>query len=307
MDAHIRDLRYFVAVAEELSFTRAAAERLYIAQPSLSRQIRRLELSMRATLFERDRRTVSLTAAGAALLPEARRIIEQWEGAQRAVAAARADRILVIGFQTRIGRGLVPSIRETLPEWDLRFRQVAWSDPTVGLGDRHVDVAIAWLPLPDTGEYDWTVVSTEERWVALPAAHRLASRAEVEFAELAEEPFVAFPVSAGPMRDFWLAGDQRSAPAVVGAEAETAEEAFELVASGRAVVLVSAGNAELYGRDDVVSRPVAGLPPSRLAIVWRRDDRREAVRALVEASVRCLCGSSGSPATGSSQAPRGGR
>ncbi|MGN9838444.1 LysR family transcriptional regulator [Nonomuraea sp. H19] len=290
MDAHIRDLRYFVAVAEELSFTRAAAERLYISQPSLSRQIRQLELSMRAKLFERDRRTVALTAAGAALLPRARQIIEQWEGAQRAVAAARGDRILVVGFQTRIGRGLVPSITSALPDWELRFRQVPWRDPTVGLGDGQADVAIAWLPLPGDGEYDWTVVSTEDRWVALPTGHRLAAHAKVDFAELAEEPFVALPVSAGPMRDFWLAVDQRSAPAVVRAEAETAEEAFELVASGRAVVLVSAGNADLYRRDDVVCRPVAGLPPSELAIAWRRGDRRPAVRALVSEFIRCMCG-----------------
>ncbi|MBE1590662.1 LysR family transcriptional regulator [Nonomuraea angiospora] len=288
MDAHIRDLRYFVAVAEELSFTRAAAERLFISQPSLSRQIRQLELSLRAKLFERDRRTVALTAAGAALLPEARRIIEQWEGAQRAVAAAREERMLVVGFQTRIGRGLVPSISSALPGWDLRFRQVPWSDPTVGLGDGQVDVAVAWLPVPGH-EYDWTVVSTEERWVALPADHPLAARPEVTLADLAGEAFVALPVSAGPMRDFWLAGDQRPAPAVVGAEAETAEEAFELVASGRAVVLVSAGNAELYRRDDVVSRPVVGLPPSRLAVVWRRGDRRQAVRRLVDAFVTCMC------------------
>ncbi|MEV0234219.1 LysR family transcriptional regulator [Nonomuraea sp. NPDC050786] len=291
MDAHIRDLRYFVAVAEELSFTRAAAERLFISQPSLSRQIRQLELSLRARLFERDRRTVTLTAAGAALLPEARRIIEQWERAQRAVAAAREERTLVVGFQTRIGRGLVPSISSALPGWDLRFRQIPWSDPTVGLGDAQVDVAVAWLPMPGHGEYDWTVVSTEERWVALPAGHPLAARPEVALSDLAEEPFVALPVSAGPMRDFWLAGDQRSKPAIVGAEAETAEEAFELVASARAVALVSAGNAELYRRDDVVSRPVAGLPPSRLAIVWRRSDRRQAVRTLVEAFVTCMDGS----------------
>ncbi|GAA3218571.1 LysR family transcriptional regulator [Nonomuraea helvata] len=285
----IEALRRFVVVAEELSFTRAAADRLFISQPSLSRQIRQLELSLRARLFERDHRTVTLTAAGAALLPEARRIVEQWESAQRAVAAAREDRTLVVGFQTRIGRGLVPSISSALPCWELRFRQVPWHDPTVGLGDGQVDVAVAWLPVPDTGEYEWTVVSTEERWVALSASHPLATRPEVTLSDLTEEPFVAMPASAGPMRDFWLAGDQRSKPAVVGAEAETAEEAFELVASGRAVVLVSAGNAELYRRDDVVSRPVAGLPPSRLAIVWRRSDRRPAVRTLVEVFVTCMC------------------
>lgn len=288
MDAHIRDLRYFVAVAEELSFTRAAAERLFISQPSLSRQIRQLELSMRATLFERDRRTVKLTPAGEALLPLARRIIEDWQGAERAVAEAQRDnRTLVVGFQTRIGRGLVPSMAEHLPDWGLRFRQIPWSDPTVGLASRQVDVAIAWLPVP--GDLRYRVVSTEPRWVALPAAHPLAAKPEISLGDLLDEPFVALPATAGPMRDFWLAADERDRPPVIGAEAETAEEAFEAVAAGRAVTLVSAGNAELYLRDDVTARPVTGLSPSRLAIIWRADDRRPVVRVLVEAFIRCLC------------------
>src|SRR5690242_17325101 len=106
MDVHVRDLRYFVAVAEDLSFT-SAAGRLFIAQPSLSKQIRRLETSLRVTLFDRDHRTVALTAEGAALLPRARQIIEQWEVAQRAIADVVTARrtALTIGFHTRIGRG----------------------------------------------------------------------------------------------------------------------------------------------------------------------------------------------------------
>jgi DNA-binding transcriptional LysR family regulator len=86
MDAHIRDLRYFVAVAEELSFTKAA-ERLFISQPALSKQIRHLENTVRVRLFERDRRTVALTPAGAELLPRARQLVERWEEAVRAVEA----------------------------------------------------------------------------------------------------------------------------------------------------------------------------------------------------------------------------
>jgi DNA-binding transcriptional LysR family regulator len=184
MDAHLRDLRYFVAVAEELSFTRAAA-RLFIAQPTLSRQIRLLEAALRVRLFERDHRTVRLTGAGEILLTRARLLLGQWDETQGAVAeaAAAADMTLRVGFHTRIGRGLIPAVTarmaQLLPGWKLAFRQVSWRDPTAGLADATVDVAISWLPVPDTGQLSWQVVATEDRWVALPAGHRLAEKAAV--------------------------------------------------------------------------------------------------------------------------------
>ncbi|MET7394924.1 LysR family transcriptional regulator [Dactylosporangium sp. NPDC005572] len=293
MDVHVRDLRYFVAVAEELSFTRAASDRLFVSQPTLSKQIRQLELSFRAALFERDRRTVTLTAAGTALLPHARQIIEQWESAQRAVlhAAAADNTTLTVGFQTSIGRGLIPAVTATmerlLPGWRLQFRQVTWADPTVGLAGNDVDVAIAWLPVPTGGNLAHKVITTEDRWVALPSSHRLAERPVVHFDDLADEPFIALPVAAGALREFWLGNDHRRTPARIAATAETAEEAFEAVTSGIGVVLLSAGNAEIYQRANLTCRPVTGLPPSELAVVWRTGDDREAVRAFIDAC--CLC------------------
>ncbi len=293
MDVRVQDLRYFVAVAEELSFTRAA-ERLFVSQPALSKQIRQLEQTLRVALFDRDRRAVALTAAGATLLPRARDIIRRWDEAGRAVAAAAsaAEHLLTVGFQTRIGRDLVPLVsarlREVLPDWQLRFRQVTWRDPTVGLAGGGTDVAVAWLPVPASGALSWTVVSTEDRWVALPPGHRLAELDVVPFAELADEPFIALPRSAGPMREFWLATAERGAPARVVAEAETAEETFEAVASGLGVALLAAGNAAIYARDDLVHRPVSGLAPSELAVVWRTGDDREAVRLVVDACRVCL-------------------
>lgn len=291
----MRDLRYFVAVAEELSFTRAATERLFISQPTLSKQIRQLELTLRTELFERDRRTVTLTAAGTALLPHARQIIQQWDSAQRAVseAAAVQDTTLTVGFQTRIGRGLIPAVTakmgELLPNWRLQFRQVSWGDPAAGLDAGDVDVAIAWLPVPDNGELSWKVVSTEDRWVALPTGHQFANRAAIPFTELAAESFIAHPQSAGALRDFWLGNDFRTAPARVVAEAENADEALEAVAAGVGVALLSAENADIYQRSDIVFRPVTGLSPSQLAVVWRTRDRRAAVRIFADSCVRCLC------------------
>jgi len=293
MDVHVRDLRYFVAVAEELSFTRAASDRLFVSQPTLSKQIRQLELSFRTALFERDRRTVTLTAAGKALLPYARQMIEHWEGAQRAVvdAAAADNATLTVGFQTSIGRGLIPAVTATmerlLPGWRLQFRQVTWADPTVGLASGDVDVAIAWLPIPSSGDFLHKVITREDRWVALPANHRLAERRVVCFEDLVDEPFIALPAVAGALREFWLGNDHRRTPARIAATAETADETFEAVTSGLGIVLLSAGNAEIYKREDLICRPVAGLSPSELAVVWRAGDDREAVRVFTDAC--CLC------------------
>jgi DNA-binding transcriptional LysR family regulator len=293
MDAHLRDLRYFVAVAEELSFTKAANERLFIAQPTLSRQIRLLEASLRARLFERDHRTIRLTRAGEVLLARARLLLGQWDEALSAVAeaAAAADMTLRVGFHTRIGRGLIPAVTarmaQLLPGWKLAFRQVSWRDPTAGLADGEVDVAISWLPVPDTGLLSWQVVATEDRWVALPANHRLAERAAVTLDDLAGEPFIALPATAGPLRQFWLAAEERRVPPLIAAEAETAEEALEAVASGLGVALLAAGNAEIYRRDDVTCRPVTGLSPSELAVLWRAGDDRKAIQVFT--GIFCDC------------------
>lgn len=216
-DVHVRELRYFAAVAEELHFTRAA-ERLYVSQPALSKQIRTLERQLGAELFRRDRQGVTLTEAGTALLPHARRVLADWTEGAAAVEAARAARrgTLVVGMSTSPGRGgLLPAIRSRFtaahPEAVLRLRQVTWEDPTASLSDGTADVAYVWLPLPDADRYAWTVVAEEPRLVALPDTHPLAAREEIDFADLTDEPFLALPPEAGVLRDFWLALDERRA------------------------------------------------------------------------------------------------
>src|ERR1700712_4617831 len=117
MDVHVRALRYFVMAADELHFTRAA-ERLFVSQPALSKQIRALETALRAPLFVRDRRGVTLSAAGAALLPHAREVVRSWDDgrAAAAVAVAVGEASLVVGFHTGVGRGLLPAVRARLNE-----------------------------------------------------------------------------------------------------------------------------------------------------------------------------------------------
>ncbi|KUJ70911.1 LysR family transcriptional regulator [Streptomyces albus subsp. albus] len=284
MDAHLRDLRYFVAVAEELNFTRAA-ERLFLSQPALSKQIRQLEELLRVRLFNRDRRTVSLTASGEALLPRARELIQLWDEAQRAVgdAAAAEAAVLTVGVSSSVGRGLLAAARarfaERHPAWRIRVRQINWEDPTAGLASGEVDVALIWLPVPGQEAFTVRVVASEPRWVALPVGHRLADRAEIAFEELLDEPFLALPDSAGPLRDFWLAVTERGGrPVRIGATVSNADETFEAVEEGSGVVLLSSGNAAIYQRPGVAARPVTGLSPSELALAWRPGDHRLVIR-----------------------------
>ncbi|MGW4021783.1 LysR family transcriptional regulator [Streptomyces sp. NPDC005009] len=293
-DVHLRDLRYFLAVAEELHFTRAA-ERMYVSQPALSKQIRALERQLGVELFRRDRRGVALTAAGTALLPHARRVLEGWEEAATAVERARAAQrsTLVVGMSTSPGRGgLLPAIRSRFtaayPDAAVRLRQVGWEDPTAGLAGGEADVAFVWLPLPDAGRYGWTVVAEEPRLVALPETHPLAARTDLTLADLAGEPFLALPPSAGVLRDHWLALDERpGGPPRVGAEIAGTEETYEALVAGLGICLVAAGNAPLISLGGVTTRPVRGLSPSRYVLAWRAEDgSRPLVRGYAEACRR---------------------
>ncbi|WP_432110110.1 LysR family transcriptional regulator [Streptomyces sp. AA1529] len=290
MDVHGRDLRYFAAVAEELHFTRAA-ERLYVSQPALSKQIRMLEKQVGAALFERDRREVRLSPVGAALLPHAQRILAEWEEAQTAVARAVADQAagLVVGMSTSPGRGgVLPAIRSRFtaarPDARLRLRQVSWHDPSAGLADGTCDVAFVWLPLPDPDRYRWVVVAEEPRLVAMPDTHPLAEAESVDFTDLLDEPFLALPDSAGPLRDYWLATEARGGrPARIGAEVASTEETYEALVAGLGVVLLAVGNSPLITLGGVVTRAVRGISPSRFALAWRADDRRPLVREYAHA------------------------
>ena len=306
MDVHLRDLRYFVAVAEELHFTRAA-ERLFISQPALSKQIRLLEEQLRVALLERDRRRVRLTAAGEALLPVARDLVAAWDAAQRAVAdaAAEADAVLRLGFSTSIGRNLLPRIRsafaEARPNWRLHLRHVDWDDPSGGLRDGSSDLAIVWLPVPGIERLAHLVLAEEPRHVALPNDHPLSARSEIEFTALLDEPFLALPEDAGALRDYWLATDYRNgAAARIGAVVTNPEETFEALLAGLGVVLLSAGNARIYRRPGMTTIPVLGIPPSRLALLWRSDDHRDAIRDFVRAAERTVA-SSDLPPRGSAE------
>src|SRR4051794_9026736 len=270
MDVHVRDLRYFLAIARELNFTRAA-ETLHVSQPALSKQIRAMERQLRVTLFERGGGGVRLTRAGAELVPYAERMAESWEGAKRSLSQA-SDCTLVIGMHTSPGRGLLPRVRAMMvadcPDVELELRHMPWSDRTAGLSDRSTDAAFVWLPLPQP-PYRWVTIAREPRLVALPNDHALAAQTSVAMADLLDEPFLALPESAGPLRDYWLAlNDRDGHPVRIAAEINDTEETYEAVASGIGICLLAAGNAPIFARGEVTMLAVPDLSPSELVLAW---------------------------------------
>ena len=181
----LRLVEYFIAVAEELHFGRAA-ERFHIAQPSLSQQIRRLETQLGVSLLERNSRNVHLTAAGEALLREGRKTLSQAQHAIQTSRAAGAPR-LTVGFYGSAGSDLLPDVLRAFGERQPAF-QVFVRELPLGSIDAilngEVNVAFTRLQ-PGQTELEVEVIAQEPRLVALASTHPLAGRESVTFADLA--------------------------------------------------------------------------------------------------------------------------
>ena len=280
----LRLVQYFVAVAEELHFGRAA-ERLHIAQPSLSQQIRRLERQLGVTLLDRTSRQVELTEAGRALLSEGRRLLAHSERATRLVRSVSAER-LTVGFFGSAASALLPgllrSFGEEHPGAQVSVRELLLNqlDELLTGG---VDVAFTRL-LPGQADVELEVIAREPRVVALPASHPLAGRVALQFEELREESFITNPVveaAAPPKR--WLAEQVRHGlPGRIAAEAASVPEILTLVAVGRGVCLVPAAVARHYPRPDVAYVEVTDADPAVVSLAWPRGELRPIVGAFIE-------------------------
>ena len=309
MDVHVRDLRHFLVVAEELHFTRAA-QRLFVSQPALSRQIQALEQHVRAPLFERGPNGITLTVAGDALQEHARLVVSAWDQTQQAVAGAVAasSRVLHVGLSMSVGRGILPvatrMLMERHPDARVELHQAAFQDATLGLTDGSADAAFCWLPMPEGAGLAHRVLVTEPRHVALPVDHPLTAREEVDMEDLLDEPFLAIPESAGPLRSFWLGEDARGGrPARIAAVVNGPEEVIEALGQGLGVALISGGNAAIYRRPEFVVRPVRGLAPAQLAIVWREGDTRSLVHDFVLGCLTAAGSDDGNGEFGAGTAP----
>lgn len=198
----LRHLRYFVAVAEELHFGRAAV-RLHISQPPLSQQIKALEEELGVTLFRRTRRVVSLTDAGKAFLPAARATIEQARRAEslvRDVASGRAGS-LAIGFVMSAGYSILPDairrFRKAHPDVALILREMIPSEQLEALAKQALDIGILRPPVSAPG-ISFETLLDEPLVAALPAGHRLAAKRTLRLQQLQDEDWILFPRRHGP-------------------------------------------------------------------------------------------------------------
>lgn len=274
MDVDTRLLRYFAAVAEDGSLTRAA-ERLYVSQPALTKQIRQLEDRLGVRLFTRSRSGMVLTEAGRVLSERAPGLLGDWDAVLRdtRAAAARADRVLRVGFLASAANEATPEIIAAFgrdrPGWRVDMRQASWADPTAGLATGEVDAALLRLPFPGQDDLYVRELFTEPRWVALPAGHRLADREEIPFPELWDEPYIAAPAETGEWRDYWTAAAERDGHAVrIGAVTEHPDAWLSAIANGYGIALAPESAARFYARPGIVYRPVTGVTPTQVGVAW---------------------------------------
>ena len=282
----LRQMRYFVAVAEELHFGRAA-ERVGIAQPPLSQQIQRLEAELGVQLFIRNRRRVQLSEPGRVFLDEARAALRQAERAVDAVQrAARGEAgRLRVGFVGSATFAVMPPIlrrfREHFPAVDLTLSELSTTQQVEALREQRIDIGFVRPPLV-ADDLALEIIAREPLVAVVPSDHRLAGGGTIRLADLAGEPFVLFPHSFGPGLHAQIVGVCQRAgfnPRIVQ-EAVALPTIVSLVSVGIGVSLLPASIQHLPWAG-VSYHPLAGdSPQAELALAWRLDDESPVVRAF---------------------------
>jgi DNA-binding transcriptional LysR family regulator len=278
-----RELRYFVAVAEELHFGRAA-QRLGIAQPPLSRAIRQLERRLGVALLERNSRTVRLTEAGSVLLREGRAALDAVDAAgrrtRRAALAAPGEPGLVLVTKAGASNELLAKLLDAYAaEPGAVTVDVILCGPGEQgrlLRDGRADVALLHRPFDSMVGLDTEELSTEGQVAILPAGHPVAGRGHVRMADVAELP--GLPMPRWPCAD----GTYPDGP---GPEVRDNAQLFQLIALGRtAAVLPESSRVHL--REDLAAVPVLDAPAVTTVIAWPPHSRSRAVAGLVQAATR---------------------
>jgi DNA-binding transcriptional LysR family regulator len=267
VDLDLRKVRYFVAVAEELHFGRAA-ERLHVAQPVVSRQIRALEDELNSQLFVRDRRHTELTAAGRQLLEEARPLLLDADALRRRVGrAGRGLDTFAVGFMPGlIVTPVVRALSAAHPDLTIDVLRTSWDDQVEALHDGRIDVSYVRLPIDQTG-LRLVPLFSEPRLVALPADHRLAGKETVSITDLADEHLLQDPAAVPEWREIAseLSGRTRRQPIPT---MRTVEEKLEHVATGKGIVVLPKSTTTFYRRSDVVCIPIDDISPNQVCLAW---------------------------------------
>jgi len=299
----LRELRYFIAVAEELNFTRAAA-RLGMAQPPLSAAIGKLERKLGVRLLERTSRRVTLTPAGAVLLEQGRIAVE---GVGAAIQRARrkgtqAGRLTVAvkpGTSTDLLKKIMHAYAQDprMPQVHLLFGHPG--GPAAAVRGGAADVAILRAPFDRRG-LDTELLLTEPRVAVLPAGHPLAARAELRRADLAGQPMPRWVGQADPAAHAYWTGADTPGPAPAehdqhvatapGPEINDISQLLDAVTLGNAVAYVPISVAGQHRAADLVFVPVSDLSPSEVMAAWPDTSRSRAVAGFVRAAVDVAAG-----------------
>jgi DNA-binding transcriptional LysR family regulator len=278
VDLDLRKVRYFVVLAEELNYRRAA-ERLHVAQPVLTRQIRSLERDLTAQLFERGRAGTQLTDAGRQLLTDAQGLLADAQATRRRVARLGGTiRTFTIGFMpgltvTEPARAFAASH----PEVTVDVLRTDWTDQVAALHDGRVDIGYVRMPIDLTALSSW-LLFTEPQVAVVPVAHRLAGRDRVSVHELVGERLLQHP-NAVPE---WAA--LHSTPLVVDRQARSVEEKLEWVAAGEGFSVVPQSVAMYYQRADITWRLLIDVAPNEVRLAWPTAQHGRLIEDYLEAA-----------------------
>jgi DNA-binding transcriptional LysR family regulator len=282
----LRQLRYFVAVADAGQLTQAA-RRLDVAQPTLSQAIARLESQLGVQLLDRANRGVTPTPAGSVFLERALHVVASADEAERAARAFQRGHVgeLVVGYVgVPMGRWAEIFDRLSRTQPGVRVSWQALDFPRIGRDLLEgTDIALVAEPTehPDLG----ILVLHQERLAAvMPAGHPLAEREELRVADLLDETFIAGDATTDPVwQEFWHLDKERGGPAKLSERrAHGSAEGLETVAAGKAIGTVQESLARALPHPGVVSRPIVDARPARLALVWDKEHENPLVDVVVD-------------------------
>ncbi|MEU1334864.1 LysR substrate-binding domain-containing protein [Streptomyces sp. NPDC005865] len=276
----LRVLQYFVAVAEELHFGRAAT-RLHMSQPPLSRAIKRLEAELGATLFDRSSAGVALTAVGAVLLDEARDLLDRADRARVRVSAAAGTATLTVGLLAggadRHAARLADAYRRRHPDVEVRIRETDLTDPTCGLHAGSVDVSLTRGPFDETG-LAVRELRADPVGALLRSDDPLAGRATLTLADVADRRWFVFPEGTDPRwQSYWNGGQPRTGPVV-----RAVQECREAVRWNGTVGMTLLDDEPAQGLTVV---PLTDMEPSRAVVAWSANDTNPLVRSFVRTAI----------------------
>jgi DNA-binding transcriptional LysR family regulator len=284
----LRHLRYFVAVAEELNFSRAA-RRLRMAQPPLSVAIRQLETELGVELFRRSSREVTLTEAGEVLLAGARRTLAEAEGAVAATKRVADGELgsLRIGFSWSARFETLPALGQAFrlqrPDVELLTEELWNSRMAEALHSGTIDVAVALCP-EISGDLTYTPIRQERVVALLAASHPLASERAISLGALANEELVLFPRELAPRLYDTLVGLCRQAGFEPAVRRESFHSGWELDVLADVPVVAPAPESVARALPSGVVAVQLGEPPARLetSLVWRAESESSTLTAFLE-------------------------